>query len=807
MDQQRYQRMCRMFLEVRDIPLEGREARLRDLAAGDEELIREVASLLSEDDAERTSGSSDSGFDARLGRLVGEAAAAMLEVASSNDLLSLAPGTWVSRYRIVRPVGSGGFGEVYLAEQERPIRRQVALKVIKPGMDTREVIARFEQERQALAVMDHPSIARIIDAGATESGRPFFVMEYVDGPPLTDYCNAHRLSVERRLDLFVRTCHAVQHAHIKGIIHRDIKPSNILVVERDGVATPIIIDFGVARAISGGLSESTLLQRSGEIVGTPEYMSPEQSGEGVGTVDSRSDVYSLGAVLYELLVGRPPFDGDALRRAGLAEVMRVIREVEPPRPSTALSAADDCSRSIAMDRRTTPAELRATVGRELEWIPLMALRKEPHRRYQSPREMADDVQRYMKGEALAAGPESWTYRSRKRLRQNRGFLSVLALVVGSLVTGLAVALRQTHVANEQRAAAIAAERAAIASAAEERRQRELAESTQDFWIRIIKGAAELHGGERLTVRQALNDAVEVIRNVDVPELARGVQHHALAQAYMALGDIAGADIHAQQAVTMIEAATGPEHTLAASARWDAAICGVQLRGMEEVDALVDSLRAIGRAKGVWEIKDLRRMASLVALLSMAGRRDEAAPWLETLTAERLRLGDTDDSELAGDYYQAKAQHATAADERIALWRRAAEILEARLGVNAPEAMDARRLLAFNLSYNDRYEEAIEQYERVLASCRETYDPPHVRIADTLKELAVAMISINDAARVEPIAEEALAMYDQLGLACDRMRSIDLFQGLHHMYTSLGQKEKATEVRKRYFALKAKCEQG
>lgn len=799
MDQQRYHRMCRMFLEVRDIPLEGRGARLRDLAAGDEELIREVASLLSEDDAERTTGSSASGLDARVGQLVGEAAAAMLDGSFSNEAPSLASGTWVSSYRIVRPVGSGGFGEVYLAEQERPIRRQVALKVIKPGMDTREVIARFEQERQALAVMDHPSIARIIDAGATESGRPFFVMEYVDGSSLTEYCNAHRLSVERRLDLFVRACHGVQHAHFKGIIHRDIKPSNILVVERDGVATPIIIDFGVARAISGGLSDSTLLQRSGEIVGTPEYMSPEQSGEGVGTVDSRSDVYSLGAVLYELLVGVPPFEASALRKAGLQEVLRIIREVEPPRPSATLTANDERSQSIATERRTTLPDLKGVVSRELEWIPLMALRKEPQRRYQSPKEMADDIQRYLRGDALAAGPESWSYRSRKRIKQNRGFLSALAVVLGSLATGLVVALRQTHIAGEQRAAA-------IASAAEERRQRELAESTQDFWIRIITGAAELHGGERLTVRQALNDAVAVMRDADITELVRGVQHRALAQAYMALGDIEGADLHAQQAVTMIEAATGPEHALAASARWDAAICGVQLRGIGEVDALVAALRAIGQATGTWEVKDLRRMASVVAMLSMAGRRDEAGPWLETLTAERLRLGDTEDTELAGDYYQARAQYATIADERIALWRRAAEILEARLGVNAPDAMDARRLLAFNLSYSDRYDEAIVEYERVLASCRETYAPPHVRIADTLKELAVAMISINDAARVEPIAEEALAMFDQIGLACDPLRSIDLLQGLHHMYTSLSQEEKAAEVRKRYFALKARCEQ-
>ncbi len=327
-------------------------------------------------------------------------------------------------------------GVVYLAEQTEPIRRRVALKVIKLGMDTREVVARFEAERQALALMSHPNIAKVLDAGATPEGRPFFVMEHVPGEPITVYCDRLRLSTRERLDLFRQVCDAVQHAHQKGLIHRDLKPSNVLVMVQDGKPLPKVIDFGVAKATNQRLTEKSLFTERGQIIGTPEYMSPEQAEMGALDIDTRTDIYSLGVLLYELLTGELPFGSGELRQAGYFEIQKIIREKEPPKPSTRLSALGEPSRAVAEKRRTDLGKLLRELRRDLDWIALKALEKDRTRRYGTAAELAAEVERYLRDEPVLAGPPSASYRLRKLLRRHRRAVASTALLLLALLIGL-----------------------------------------------------------------------------------------------------------------------------------------------------------------------------------------------------------------------------------------------------------------------------------------------------------------------------------------------------------------------------------
>jgi serine/threonine protein kinase len=404
------------------------------------------------------------------------------------------PGERIGRYKLLQKIGEGGCGVVYMAEQEEPVRRRVALKVIKLGMDTKQVVARFEAERQALALMDHPNIAKVLDAGATEAGRPFFVMELVKGIPATRYADENKLDTRQRLDLFIQICQAVQHAHQKGIIHRDIKPSNVLVADHDGTPVPKVIDFGIAKATTDQrLTDKTLFTALEQFIGTPAYMSPEQAKLSGLDVDTRSDIYSLGVLLYELLTGKTPFDARRLLDAGFDEIRRIIREEEPPKPSTRLTqelVAADVSPLQSRGRnsgnvRADSRRLLQEVEGDLDWIVMKCLEKDRTRRYETANGLAADVQRHLSNEPVVACPPSVTYRFQKMVRRNKAAFAITTTVVGLVVIGLSIS---TWLMHKQK---VALERALVAEQAQKRsdQEKELAETMNHvlwWWPSIVE---------------------------------------------------------------------------------------------------------------------------------------------------------------------------------------------------------------------------------------------------------------------------------------------------------------------------------
>lgn len=373
---------------------------------------------------------------------------------NAPDADSEGPGDWIGRYQIIRRIGEGGCGVVYQAEQREPVKRLVALKVIRLGMDTERVIARFEMERQSLAVMDHPNIAHVLDAGATDTGRPFFVMELVRGVKITDYCNEHRLDIRQRIDLFIQVCNAIQHAHQKGLIHRDIKPSNILVTTHDGKPAPKVIDFGIAKATDGRTSGETMLTGNEPFVGTPAYMSPEQADRRGTDVDTRSDVYSLGMLLYELLAGKTPFDPKELAAIGVTEMRRVLLEEEPPRPSQLLLSLDEKElERVASACRCEASRLPAMIRGDLDWVVMKAIEKERQRRYETVNGLAMDLKRFIENEPVLARPPGRIYLFRKFVRRNQLAVASVAGVAVALLLGLGLAsvsyVREREASREQ----------------------------------------------------------------------------------------------------------------------------------------------------------------------------------------------------------------------------------------------------------------------------------------------------------------------------------------------------------------------
>ena len=466
-----------------------------------------------------------------------------------------APGTVIGSYHLLQLIGQGGMGEVWLAEQKQPVRRRVALKLIKAGMDTRDVVARFESERQALALMNHPAIARVFDAGSTPQGRPYFVMEYVTGMPITNYCDKHKLTMRQRLELFVLVCEGVQHAHQKAIIHRDLKPSNILVGEVDGKPAPKIIDFGVAKATAQRLTAETMFTRAGAIIGTPGYISPEQADSAGVDVDTRTDVYSLGVVLYELLVGTPPLD---FRKMAFDEILRKLREEDALRPSTKLGTLAEASSLVAQNRGADPAALARQLRGDLDAVALKALEKDRSRRYATPLGLAADIGRYLRDEPVSARAPSRAYQLRKLARRNRTLVVSGAAIVLTLIVATGVSTREAI-------RAIRAERSAAASLKQSRQEAAKAQAVHSFLQEMLQSAdprsatkADPAEGRDVTVAHVLDEAVRRLDagSLQAQPLVEAAARESLGRTFSGLGRYPDAERQYRAALALIRSVPG-----------------------------------------------------------------------------------------------------------------------------------------------------------------------------------------------------------------------------------------------------------
>ncbi len=546
-------------------------------------------------------------------------------------------GESIGPYKLLERLGEGGFGVVWLAERREPMVQRVALKIIKPGMDSKGVIARFEQERQALAVMDHPNVARVFDGGVTERGLPYFVMEHVKGEPITTFCDAHRYTIRQRLELFTHVCEAVQHAHHKGIIHRDLKPSNVLVTIHEGHATPKVIDFGVAKAISHTLTDKTIFTESGQLIGTPEYMSPEQAEMRVSDIDTRTDVFSLGVILYELLSGTLPLDAKTLRSAGYGEIQRIIRNVDPPRPSVKVASTPATLAEVAQCRRTEAQHLAGSLRGELDWIVMRAMEKERQRRYDSPAHLGDDVRRFLGGEAVLAAPPSTWYRVRTLARRHRvatlaGAGVGCALVLGVLGTGIGLVE-----ARRERASALAA--AERATSAERLATARLAESqaTVDFLDQMLAAADPGEKGKDVTVRAIMDQSAGQIatRYADRPLVAARL-HTTIGRTYSGLGLFERAEPHVREAHAIRLRELGPTSEETCQSAND--LLALELtQGKPDVEASIQNAVRTHEAQfGRKHPVTLQTLDTLAQLYATQNRPTEAAAIAREVLDERLK---------------------------------------------------------------------------------------------------------------------------------------------------------------------------
>jgi serine/threonine protein kinase/tetratricopeptide (TPR) repeat protein len=562
---------------------------------------------------------------------------------AEQDRPAATVGDRIGPYRLMEQIGEGGFGLVFVAEQSEPVRRKVALKVLKPGMDTRDIVGRFEAERQALALMDHPNIAKVLDGGNNSSGRPYFVMELVRGVPITEYCDENKLPPRDRLSLFVQVCHAVQHAHQKGIIHRDIKPSNVLVTSHDGVPVPKVIDFGVAKAIGQSLTDKTIYTRFAQLIGTPLYMSPEQAEMSGLDMDTRADVYALGVLLYELLTGTTPFDKARFRTAAFDEIRRIIREEDPPRPSTRLSSLGGTLSAVSANRKTDPAKLAGLVRGELDWIVMRCLEKDRSRRYETANGLAKDVQRYLAGDTVEACPPTFGYRLRKAYRRNRA--AILTAGAFALLLVAATAVSVAFATQARRAAEDAVAERDHATAAEARAAAEAAtaRAVNEFFCRDVFGRANpLRSGDRdLKVRTVLDEvAPQIEAQFAGRPLAEASVRHAIGDAYLSLGELDKARPQLERAFAVRRQELGDRHpdTLLSQDRLSHVpmMFGdfTQARALAE-DALQKARESLGEDHSV--TLDLQK-----TMATVLGTRIEAEKHAATAEAGMSRLYGRDD---------------------------------------------------------------------------------------------------------------------------------------------------------------------
>jgi len=664
-DRDRRERLESIFQAAADLDPAERANFLADRCSGDDELRNEVDSLLRR---------LDSGTLSFLDH----------ERSSVFNFKGERAGDTIDRYTLVELIGEGGFGSVFRAQQLQPVKREVALKVLKAGMDTRAVLARFDTERQTLARMDHPGIARVLDAGSTPGGRPYFVMDLVRGEPLNRYADEHCLDIDDRLRLFVEVCRAVQHAHQKGVIHRDLKPSNILVEEHEGRPLPRVIDFGIAKATSDDSGERSLATQQGQLIGTPEYMSPEQASGATADIDTRTDVYSLGVLLYELLTGSLPFEPGTLRSKGLAEMQALIRNTDPPRPTQRLSALGSDALDAAARRRATDGRsLRRRIQGDLEWIVLRATEKLPARRYGSPADLAADIERHLAHQPVLAGPPGAGYRLAKFVRRHRVPVVAGAAIVAAITIGLVAASVGFVRAQRERDRAVA--------------EADKAERVSAFLNDLLASVnPDDQGGSTISVQALLDDAVERLRSpalADQPE-ARARLHETVGKAYTALGryDHAVAELGLALAIVERQSPGTLRHAELLEA---CATVHVSRNEHQQAESLY--LRAL----------DIRR--------ALPGGADDPGPSYPDSIASVYYF--------TGRYAEAEAYY-----------RRLIAAAERTPGANANHLANALSGLGSTLEALGRIPEAIEEHQRALAVYRALYPQGSTVIASTLNDL-------------------------------------------------------------------------
>jgi eukaryotic-like serine/threonine-protein kinase len=693
--------------------------------------------------------------------------------------LSEKPGDRIGRYKLLQELGAGGFGVVYMAEQEEPVRRRVALKIIKLGMDTKEVIARFEAERQALALMDHPHIAKVLDAGATAGGRPYFVMELVKGERITEYCDKNNLTTRQRLDLFVQICQAIQHAHQKGIIHRDIKPSNILVALQDGLPVPKVIDFGIAKATEQRLTDKTFFTVMGDFVGTPAYMSPEQAEMSSMDIDTRCDIYSLGVLLYELLTGKTPFDPWELLAKGIEEMRRAIREDEPRRPSTRLTTMDQAElTTTAKSRRTDAPKLVHLMRGDLDWIVMKCLEKDRTRRYETASELALDLQRHIHNEPVLARPPSNAYRFQKMVRRNKLACAAVATITLTLLLGVVASVWQARRAiraereqsqlrqeaeAESKKARIETARAKTAETLAQQRLTE-SEAISKFLTGLFQSPDPARDGRTIKVVDVLGAAVKKLDTElkDQPERRARLQS-TLGMTYRALG-LSREAIPLQEKVRdYYLAVSGPEHTETLQAMNNLANSYFAAGRRDEALTLRERVLALRRkVSGLEDPETLKAMNNLAVSYDVADRRDEALKLKEEVVALRRKV----------------------------------------IGPEDPYTISAMQNLANSYATADRRDEALKLREEVLALCRKVSGPEHLYTLMAMGNLAV---SYDDAGR----RDEALKLREQV-LAIFRKVSSpehpDTLTAMHNLaisYDEVGRRDEALTLREQVLALHRK----
>ena len=703
--------------------------------------------------------------------------------------ISEKPGTQIGPYKLLQQTGEGGMGVVYVAEQKEPVKRRVALKIIKPGMDTRQVIARFGVERQALAMMDHPNIAKVLDAGQTESGRPYFVMELVKGVPITQYCDEQHLNPKERLQLFVPICQAVQHAHQKGIIHRDLKPGNILVALFDGQPVPKVIDFGVAKATSQALTEKTIFTQLGQVVGTLEYMSPEQAQVNQLDVDTRSDIYSLGVLLYELLTGETPFDRERLRSAAFDEMLRIIREEEPSKPSTRVSSSQLLP-SIAANRHVEPARLGNMIRGELDWIVMKALEKDRARRYETASKFAEDVQHYLNDEAVVACPPSRAYRFRKFARRNKVVIGTTAVVAASLIAGIIGTSWQAYRATKaegiaeerldivesqkneilgEKNRAVAAEKLAEArllDVSEEKKrteeQAEIAQAINDFLntdlLRMADAAQQVENNvipdPNVKLRTLLDRAAETIKErFHGQPLVEAAIRDTLGGAYLAIGQGQKAEEQHQQALELRKEVLGTEHpnTLTSMDSLAVSFCA-QGRYQDAENMYRETIAIQQRVLGAEHFDTLQTMGHLANSLCQQGRRQEGEKLYREVLEIQLRV-------LGPEHFSTLVTMGNLANSLLGrrqyreaekLQREVLENQQRVLGAEHPSTLLTKNNLAVVLREQKRYTEAGLLQREALETQQRVLTPKHPQTLLSMNNLADLLCAQHHYAEAEKL---------------------------------------------------------